>query len=183
MYAVPRFPHLRGIEMNVLYSELTVPSNNPSILPIPKWKSDPDASEDQRFAPYPKCYVNGSLVRKLEPSRTQLLNAPPKGNNRVPRRDLVQVFPGDPDYEEICQHQGLLHLLPGQAIPSAPKTNGTSQHVQQNGFTPPGSDASRSLNGGSPRHASVTEVNLSQLVPNGIGGTLGNGANTLSSVP
>ena len=76
------------------------------------------------------------------------------GERRVPRRGFVQVFPGEHDYEQLAREQGLLHLIPK----SPEQPNGTG-HI--NGITPPSSDKSKSINGGSPHQG------MSQL-PNGI---------------
>ena len=44
----------------------------------------------------------------------------PFPEKRVPRRGLVQVLPDDPDYERICNDQGLDHLIRGRRTPSMP---------------------------------------------------------------
>jgi len=167
MYVVPNFPHLRGIEMVVNYREL---QEVPVFPPQPgKWKRDPDTDPNQTFAPRPKYYVNGAFVRQGEILRTRTSSIS-FGERRVPRRELVQVFPGEPDYEELCKKQGLFHLLPGYE-PLSPSANHHSDgrvHGQMNGITPPSSDKSKSINGGSPQRGSISEAVISQSLSNGI---------------
>jgi len=82
----------------------------------------------------------------------------------VPRRGLVQVLPDDPDYLSLVREQGLYHLLPET------QTAAGQQPEQISGITPPSSDKSKSINGGSPHpnpisdHAGPTQNSL----PNGI---------------
>jgi hypothetical protein len=173
MYIVQTFPHLRGVELQVKYMELRIPQaiGIPGMLFIEhKWKQDPDAHAGQPFAPQPKTYVNGNFVKQAEPQKTRLLKEPPP-LDRFPRREgITRVYPGEPDYEEVCRKQGLFDLLPGyQASPSSStlprldETNRGSEHV--NGITPPRSDKSKSINGGSPHRTSESQI--SPRLPNG----------------
>jgi hypothetical protein len=173
MFIVPNFPHLRGVEMEVQYRELVLPLSQPGPMPTPKWKSDPDIDPNQTFLPRSKYYINGELFRNGQTHTTRILNAPPPGDDRVPRRGLVRVYPGESDYEDICKQQGLHHFLPGNQISPSSSTNpqmGELDHrpQQMNGFTPPGSDVSKSINGGSPHRGSISEVQAIQQLPNGI---------------
>ncbi len=172
MFIVPRFPHLRGVELQVKYMELRIPQAvaTPAKPFIEnKWKQDPDIPADQPFAPQPKIYVNGEFVRQVEPQKTRLLKEPPP-LDRFPRREgITRVYPGDPDYEEVCRKQSLFHLLPGyQASPSSstlPQLDESNHlHQQVNGITPPRSDKSKSINGGSPHRGSESQISH---LPNG----------------
>jgi hypothetical protein len=158
MYVVPNFPHLRGLELVVKYREL---EEVPMWPPQPgKWKRDPDTDPNQIFAPRPKYYVNGMFTKQgqVQCSKTSTTSF---GERRVPRRGLIQVFPGEHDYEQLAREQGLLHLISDCNAPQQ-QSNGTAQ-VQVNGITPPSSDKSKSINGGSPHHGQP-EPSL----PNGI---------------
>jgi hypothetical protein len=169
MFVVPNFPHLRGIEMVVNYRELIESDVLP--LPDPKWKQDPDIDSNQTFKPQPKYYINGNFVRQGEVPHTRV-STTPFPEKRVPRRELVEVLPGESDYEELCKKQGLFHLLPGY---QAGSPNNQHQGVpvlgseQTNGITPPNSDQSKSVNGGSPHHRGSSEA----AYPNGIGESVG----------
>src|ERR1700684_2576059 len=100
MFIVPNFPHLRGLEMAVKYREL---EEVPVWPPQPgKWTRDPDADPNQRFAPRPKYYVSGELVRQGEIQSTKISRTS-FGERRVPRRGLVQVYPGEADYEKLAR--------------------------------------------------------------------------------
>lgn len=159
MYVVPNFPHLRGLELVVKYREL---EESPVWPPQPgKWKRDPDTDPNQIFAPRPKYYVNGIFTKQgqVQCSKTSMTSF---GERRVPRRGLVQVFPGEHDYEQLAREQGLLHLI-SQSPQQQP--NGTV-NGQVNGMTPPSSDKSKSINGGSP-HQGPFDFGPSSLL-NGI---------------
>ena len=157
MFVVPNFPHLRGIEMVVNYRELV--DSNILPLPSPKWRQDLDTHPSQTFKPQPKYYINGNFVKQGEIPRTRVSKTP-FPEEKVPRREggLVVVLPTEPDYEEVCRKQRLFHLLPGNQADSDSITQhrGVSalglEHA--NGITPPKSDESKSLNGGSPHRAS-----------------------------
>jgi hypothetical protein len=174
MFVVPNFPHLRGIEMEVKYMELMLPLSSSGSLPPPKWRSDPDLDPGQSFAPRSKFYLNGEISRLGQISKTRLLAEPPLGDDRVPRRGLVRAYPGEPDYEEICKSQGLLQFLPSSQISPVSSTNPQlgdleARPQQVNGFTPPGSDVSRSVNGGSPvRNIVLDQQQATSNLPNGI---------------
>jgi len=167
MFIVPNFPHLRGVEMDVQYKELLIPPAEAGTLPVSHWKSDPDVDPSYKFAPTSKVYLNGLLVRQCPIPTTRLLNVRPSGDDRVPRRGLVRVHPGEADYEEICRRQCLFHLLPTSSISPSSAKIAEAHRVQQNGFTPPASDASKSVNGGSP-HLGYPELQIAQALANGI---------------
>jgi hypothetical protein len=175
MFIVPRFPHLRGVELQVKYMELRIPQTivapgTPFIEN--KWKRDPDTPAGQPFAPQPRIYVNGEFIKEAEPQKTRLLKEPPP-LDRFPRREgITRVYPGESDYEEVCRKQGLFDLIPGyQASPSSsthPQPDESNQGPEHtNGITPPRSDKSKSVNGGSPHLSSI-----SHHFPNGT--TFGN---------
>ncbi|KAH6681805.1 hypothetical protein B0J14DRAFT_223353 [Halenospora varia] len=155
MFIVPNFPHLRGVEMLVNYRELDISFQQPP--PPPKWKEELLPGSNHSFAPQPKVYLNGQLVRQLETPMTKFSRESPQDDRRVPRRELVPVYPHDPDYEELCKKQGLAHLLPGyqaspiSSSPTASHQNAPSNVIEQiNGMTPPSSERTKSVNGGSP---------------------------------
>ncbi|KJZ74103.1 hypothetical protein HIM_06552 [Hirsutella minnesotensis 3608] len=117
LYIVPNVPHLRNVKLAVEYREL-LESETQAIgwRSTQKWKQDPGADRFFGFAPRNKYYVNGTLIGEDVPARHQTSKTPfPEA--RVPRRGLVQVFPDDPEYEHICQEQGLEHLLRGPQTP------------------------------------------------------------------
>lgn len=145
MFVVQTIPHLRGLELVVKYRELQVV---PMWPPGPgKWKQDPDIDPNQIFAPRPKYYVNGDLTKhgQIQCSKTSTTSF---GERRVPRRGLIQVFRGEADYEQLAREQGLLHLLTDCNAPHR-QINGTA-NGSVNGITPPSSDKSKSISGGSP---------------------------------
>jgi hypothetical protein len=145
MFVVQTIPHLRGLELVVKYRELQVV---PMWPPGPgKWKQDPDIDPNQIFAPRPKYYVNGDLTKhgQIQCSKTSTTSF---GERRVPRRGLIQVFRGEADYEQLAREQGLLHLLTDCNAPHR-QINGTA-NGSLNGITPPSSDKSKSISGGSP---------------------------------
>lgn len=152
MFVVPNFQHLRNLEMVVNYREL----NETPIWPpqLGKWSHDPDVDPAQRFAPQPNYYVNGNFVRQGEVPRSKISSVS-FGERRVPRKwglGLQQVFPHEPEYTTLAKEQGLSHLLPDhnqKAFHSNQQLNGT-EHPRTNGVTPPTSDKSKSINGGSP---------------------------------
>ena len=140
-----------------------------------KWKSDSDANPSQQFAPRSRYYLNGEFSRIGQIGKTRILTRPPHGDDRVPRRGLVRAYPGDPDYEKICRQQGLLQFLPNEQISPVSSTNAhvttTETHaLLVNGRTPPESDLSRSLNGGSPTVASVLDATVTptEVLTNGV---------------
>lgn len=174
MFIVPNFPHLRNIELEVKYQELREPQSH--MVPGQpfnqmRWKSDPDTSPGQTWAPTSKYYLNGDFVRQGEIQKSRILKkAPPLDN--VPRREgITRVHEDDPDYEEQCRKQGLYERLPSYQSPVSsnnPHRDDIDHHDQRvNGITPPMSDKSKSINGGSPYRASLSESVTSQVLPNG----------------
>jgi hypothetical protein len=150
MFIVPNFPHLRNLEMILKYGELM---EDPTQSAEGKWKQDPDTDPNQRFAPQPKLFLNGDFIKQREQPCTKMSRTS-FGERRVPRRGLVQVFPAEPDYYSLAREQGLHHLLP-------PVYQSMSDHneglEQMNSMTPPISDKSKSINGGSPHRGSLSE--------------------------
>ncbi|TVY57679.1 Protein HOS4 [Lachnellula cervina] len=166
MFIVPNFPHLRSIEMLVNYKELDTSFKFPP--PPSKWKQDSETDPNQQFAPQPKIYLNGQCIRQQDTPMTRLSHEPPSNDRRVPRRELVPVYPHEADYEELCRKQGLTHLLPfHRTPPSSSRHEQPEHHEQANGFTPPRSDRTKSINGGSPHRGSMSEPELHQLL-NGV---------------
>jgi hypothetical protein len=174
MFVVPNFPHLRGIEMRLQYRELLLPLSkpaSPAVIPS-KWQTDPDVDPNQTFGPLPKYYVNGEFVRQDQQRFTRLSDRP-FPEDKVPRKGLIQIHPNDPDYEDVSKKQCLDGFRPGnQASPSS-STNpqpGDADHQpdQMNGITPPSSDVSKSINGGSPVQGTAPDLRPSQYLPNGI---------------
>lgn len=157
---MPNFPHLRGIEMSVNYRELDTTFQLPP--PPSKWKQDPDTDPNQQFAPQPKIYVNGQCIRQQDTPMTKVTREPPSDDRRVPRRELVPVYPHEADYEELCRKQGLYHLLPDYRASTPSSRNG-----QVNGITPPRSDRTKSINGGSPHMRSLS-LSEEHHLPNGV---------------
>jgi hypothetical protein len=166
MYIVPNFHHLRTIEMKVGYKEMWLPQPGETSPPA-KWMSDPDWTPDQKFPPQPKIYLNGIYCRNGPLPQTQILReAPPE--NWVPRRGLVAVLPGEPDYEELCKQQNIRRPLAQRPLsPSSSKLGELVPQTQQNGITPPAS--SSSMNGNSPHLGNGGEIQTSiQPLPNGV---------------
>ena len=159
--------------MVVNYRELV--DSNTLPLPPPKWRQDPDTDPNQNFKPQPKYYTNGNFVKQGEIPRTRV-STTPFPEEKVPRREggLVVVLPGEPDYEEICRKQRLFHLLPGYQAGSP--SNSQPQDVpglgleHTNGITPPNSDKSKSVNGGSPQRGAS---DAAYPLPNGIHESIG----------
>jgi hypothetical protein len=152
MFVVPNFPHLRNLEMIVKYRELLVDPTQPT---RGKWREDPDTDPNQTFAPQPNHFVNGDFIKQRETPLTKT-STTSFGERKVPRRGLVQVFPGEPDYYTLAMEQGLYHLLPPEC-PTNTEQNGAP--VQVNGITPTNSDQSKSINGGSPPQGLLPETN------------------------
>jgi len=165
MFVVPNFPHLRGLEMVVKYREL---EEVPIWPPQPgKWSRDDDVDPSQKFAPRPKYYVNGNFNRQGEVLRTKT-STTPLGERRVPRRGLIQVFPGEADYLSLAKEQGLYWLLPeyqsrqnsDASVHEHGQLNGHRNGVvngQTNGITPVSSDKSKPIIGQSPYQVSTFE--------------------------
>ncbi|CAG8951584.1 hypothetical protein HYFRA_00007500 [Hymenoscyphus fraxineus] len=141
MFIVPSFPHLRNLEMLVSYRELDTTFKHPP--PTPRFMEDPDYDQNdskQKFIPQPKIYKNGLFFKQRDVPMAKLSYQPPSDDKRVPRRELVPVAPHEPDYEKLCRKQGII-----------PKAS------HQNGITPPGSDRTKSVNGGSPLSGSALD--------------------------
>ncbi|KAG9239237.1 putative reticulocyte-binding protein 2 like protein a [Amylocarpus encephaloides] len=157
-----REPSLAGFRKQFPITSFQMPP------PPPKWKQDPDTDPNQRFTPQPKIFIRGQLVKHQDEPMTKVLTEPPTSDNRVPRRELVPVYPTDPDYEEICKRQGLRHLLlnyqnsSSTPPPLIPRQNGHVVNELTNGITPPSSVRTKSINGGSPTRGSLSEPDAPQ---------------------
>jgi hypothetical protein len=167
MFIVPKFPHLRNLELQVQYREIPPDSSWLDRLTFPaKWKQDPDANSNYGFAPGAKVYVNGELIHEDKPKLAQTSKTP-FPEQRVPRIGLRQVLPNDPEYAALCVEQGLEHLLQGRGL----AINGHSvSHNGQMGITPP-----ESTNGEVRRPSDDSPVTLpvvSHDFSNGINGLL-----------
>lgn len=171
MYVVPNFPHLRNIEMDVRYQELRVLGHP---LGPGRWNHDPNLALNQNWAPQPQHFLNGVEFRQESVPTSRLLREPPP-RDRYPRREgITRVLPGDPDYEAECLKHRRYDLIPGYQVSPVSSTNplqGESNHLLEriNGITPPRSDTSRSLNGGSPPIAFASERAFPSELPNGVG--------------
>lgn len=167
MFIVPKFPHLRNIQLQVQYREIPPDSSWLEKLTFPgKWRQDPDAGSNYGFAPGAKTYTNGVFIHEDKP-RLAETSKTPFPDCRVPRIGLRQVFPNDPDYEKICIEQGLHHLV--QARDHAINGHVTLLNGSM-GITPP-----ESTNGETHRISDPPSLGLpivSNDVPNGINGVL-----------
>jgi hypothetical protein len=171
MFVVPNFPHLRNIEMQVDYQELRIPQTLAELgqpFNQQKWRNDPDCVPSQSWAPLAKYFLNGIETRQASLPMSAVLKSPPP-LDRWPRRDgITRAYPNDPDYEEVCRKQGLYHLITGYqaspVLPTNPQLVSSNNHLERvNGITPPRSEKSRSINGGSPATSFPPETSNPQL--------------------
>jgi hypothetical protein len=167
MFIVPKFPHLKNLELQVQYREIPPDSSWLDRLTFPaKWKHDPDAESNYGFAPGAKIYLNGELVREEKPKLAQTSKTP-FPEQRVPRFGLRQVLPNDPDYEKLCAEQGLEHLLQGRGF----AINGHSLPLNgEVGIIPPESTSDELRQPSDDSMATLPFV--SHDLPNGINGAL-----------
>jgi hypothetical protein len=111
LYTVPNVPHLRNVKLAIGYREVAESeAQHEAARLLSKWKQDPDADRYRGFSPRNKYYVNGVLTGEDLPKPYEMSKTP-FPEKRVPRRGLVQVFPSDPEYAQICKEQGLEHLI------------------------------------------------------------------------
>ncbi|RKF60949.1 putative ankyrin repeat protein [Golovinomyces cichoracearum] len=106
MYVLPNFPHLRGIEMVVLYRELRIPRSSDETVPSRikmKWNQDVQFNSIHNLAPLPKYYLNGTLTSRMEESTTRVLRKAPLPDTYPRRMGLTRVYPGESDYDEISK--------------------------------------------------------------------------------
>lgn len=166
MLIVPTIPHLRDVELKVEYRELQEPQTSAALGQphnLQKWRSDPDTIPGQETIPAPKFYVNGELVRQSMAVTRILKHAPPL--DTFPRREgISRVQETDPDYDEQCRRQ----RLPGYRASPGSSANPPSTGPPTNGITPPRSDQSKSINGGSPTRTSGSDLHLLNGLPNGV---------------
>lgn len=165
MFIVPKFLHLRNLRLCVHYRELHPDPSWLDKFTFPaKWKTDPDAEANYGFAPGNKIYMNGALVDEDHPKMAQTSKTP-FPEQRVPRIGLRQVLPHEPEYEKICEQQGLYHLLPHRQRSTG--INGLVMSLNaQIGITPP-----ESMNGemrGPSEDSPVMGNTTSTSLPNGI---------------
>ncbi len=160
MFIVPTIPHLRGVELKVEYRELQEPQTHAGLgqpLNIQKWRKDPDTVPGQNSIPEPKYFINGDMVRQGGTSTRVLHHAPPL--DRFPRREgISRVQENDPDYEEQCKKQRLPGYQPSPTSSTNPHLHDAPHPEQMNGITPPRSDKSKSISGGSPNRSSVSDI-------------------------
>lgn len=146
--------------MVVKYRELV---DTPVWPPPPgKWKSDPDIDPEEVFAPRPKYYMNGAFLRQGAILRSKT-STNSLGERRVPRRGLIQVFPHEPDYYTLAREQGLYWLLPEH---QGNQQAFQEQSQQVNGITPPSSDKSKSVSGGSPNLMNGVPLQVDEVAEN-----------------
>lgn len=164
MFIVPTFPHLRNTEVIVNYCEVREAS---SPLPyVPKWRQDPGVERFHGFAPMNKYYVNGTMVKEQLPGMSPTSKTPfPEG--RVPRRGLQQVYPDDPEYAQLCQQQGLEHLLKAASSPSLPNGVHPSPPISHESL-PETIDRSHSDVDATARASLTAEAQQHQDGPNGV---------------
>ena len=176
MYTVPTIPHLRNLRLAVEYRELPEDESQALSRKAPqKWKQDADADRFYGFAPRNKYYINGVMVDEQRPG-SSATSRTPFPEKRVPRRGLMQVYPGDADYVRLCREQGLEHLVNGSPSPSLPNGVHSSPNAQSNGhavLTP----QSMGTNGGMDAFLPAAPAE-STAAPAGI---LANGTNGISA--
>ena len=113
LFIIPSIPHLRNIKLVVSYREL--PESEESLQklvtpPASKWKKDPDAARYNGWSPHDKYFINGVFVGENLP-QIAATSKEPFPEHRVPRRNFRAVGPDDPDYIQLCEEQGLRHLI------------------------------------------------------------------------
>lgn len=172
MFIVHNFPHLRNVELEVRYQELREPQSHihpGQKLDQARWKGDPDTPPGQIWPPRPKFYLNGTFVRQGEQLQSRILKKAPPLDTFPRREGISRVHETDPDYEEQCRKQGLLDRLAALQSPTSSHNpqQGDLEHNEEraNGITPPMSEKSKSVNGGSPTGTSHPEP---ATLPNGV---------------
>lgn len=166
MFIVPTIPHLRDVELKIEYQELQEPQTLSELGQphnLEKWRDDPDIVPGQISKPEPKFYVNGEMVRQGGEATRILKNAPPP--DRFPRRNgISRVLEHEPDYEETCRKQKYLC----NGAPNTSPMTAISNDAHTNGITPPRSDQSKSVNGGSPIRSTASDTQMVNGLPHGI---------------
>lgn len=108
---VPNIPHLRNLELVVHYVELPQHEGDLSNLATyspAKWKQDADCGGNDGRPPREKYYVNGQFLREKKDGHWKGSKTPFPELVVNPRRGgLHQVFPGEPDYLQLCHEQGI----------------------------------------------------------------------------
>ncbi|ROW17719.1 hypothetical protein VPNG_00911 [Cytospora leucostoma] len=180
MFFIPNIPHLRNLEIVVMYEEIpeTVEQYEKGEYPS-RWKSDPDAERYMGFCPRNKYYVNGQLVREGKVDINNVSKTP-WPEHRVPRDGLTAVSPTNPNYVRLAKEQGLGHLLSGLRTP--PMT--TAAHTSPNplfsqpafqgsndGLSPPSEfTATASGDGQQPRSSTASTAEQDKPLVNGHNG-------------
>lgn len=156
MFFIPNIPHLRNLEVVVMYEEIpeTVEQYEKGEYPS-RWKNDPDAERYMGFCPRNKYYVNGQLVREGKVDINNVSKTP-WPEQRVPRDGLNAVSPTNPNYVRFAKEQGLGHLLSGLRTPpmttaaqSSPNRLFSQRAFQgpNDGLSPPPSECTAIANG------------------------------------
>lgn len=174
MFFIPNIPHLRNLEIVVMYEEIpeTVEQYEKGEYPS-RWKNDPDAERYMGFCPRNKYYINGQLVREGKVDVNNVSKTP-WPEQRVPRDGLTALSPTNPNYVRLAKEQGLSHLLSGLRTP--PMTTGAqsspnrlfSQRAFQgpnDGLSPPPSESTATANGDGLQPLSSTASTVEQDKP------------------
>ncbi|ROW12060.1 hypothetical protein VMCG_00766 [Cytospora schulzeri] len=182
MFFIPNIPHLRNLEVVVMYEEIpeTVEQYEKGEYPS-RWKNDPDAERYMGFCPRNKYYVNGQLVREGKVDINNVSKTP-WPEQRVPRDGLTAVSPTNPNYVRFAKEQGLSHLLSGLRTPpmtTAAQTSPNrlfSQRAFQgpnDGLSPPPSECTATANGDGlqPRSSTPSTADQDKPLVNGNGQT------------
>ncbi|CCU75660.1 ankyrin repeat protein [Blumeria hordei DH14] len=108
MNVVPEFPHLKGIEMAVIYREICIPQESPNnCLPKTNWQLEPTIRSSNKLIPSPKYYTDGIIINQKGETTTRILRGAPPPDIHPRRMGLSRVFPEDSDYEEVCNNRRL----------------------------------------------------------------------------
>ena len=185
LYLVPNIPHLRNLEIVVHYVELPQYEQdlfNYATYSPAKWKLDADSGGNDGRPPREKYFVNGLFLREKKDGKWKGSKTPFPESVVNPRRGgLQQVFPGDPDYLQLCKEQGITPVssMVGNAAQRKSMTNGVylkpesaghhHAHAQQQqhsvGLSPEPRPSGDLNGGGGPADASVPHP---RMVANGV---------------
>lgn len=180
MFFIPNIPHLRNLEIVVMYEEIpeTVEQYEKGEYPS-RWKSDPDAERYMGFCPRNKYYVNGQLVREGKVDINNVSKTP-WPEHRVPRDGLTAVSPTNPNYVRLAKEQGLGHLLSGLRTPPMTTAAQTSPNPlfsqpafqgSNDGLSPPSEcTATASGDGQQPRSSTASTAEQDKPLANGHSG-------------
>ncbi|KAK7730848.1 hypothetical protein SLS53_008926 [Cytospora paraplurivora] len=179
MFFIPNIPHLRNLEIVVMYEEIpeTVEQYEKGEYPS-RWKSDPDAERYMGFCPRNKYYVNGQLVREGKVDVNNVSKTP-WPEHRVPRDGLTAVSPTNPNYVRLAKEQGLGHLLSGLRTPPMTTAAQTSPNRlfsqpafqgSNDGLSPSEFTATASGDGQQPRSSTASTAEQDKPLVNGHNG-------------